>query len=340
MASPPPIARKTDLALDALRAIEQGAASAADLPVLRGALRHPSSHVQARAARLVGDRRLHDLEGDVQAALLRLLDQGAEADPGCAAKLHLAEALDLLESVDATPFERGVVVRQPEAAWGLPVDTAKGLRARCGYALARLEGPQALPILADLLADEEPAVRREAARAIALAGGPGAVALLRHKVRSGDPDLADGPDVIGEAMAALAALDPASALAVARDLLRPAANKRRGETASATVVAVAIALGEARIAAALPLLVGWCDGLAATRDQQAAITAIAVLRCDGARAWLLDRVADQGPPLAEAALRGLAIYRYQDGVEAAARQAAGRNRDLDLGAVCDEVFGD
>ena len=339
MANPPPIARKTDLALDQLRAIEQADGGAADLAALDGALRHASPHVIARAARLVGDRRVHALEGAVQAALLHLLDKGADADPGCGAKLGLAEALDLLESVDPTPFERGVVVRQLEASWRLPVDTAKGLRARCGYALARQWGPDALLVLADLLADEEPAVRREATRAIAHAGGPGAIALLRFKVRSGDPDLDDGPDVVGEAMAALAALDPDSALVVARDLLRPPAGRRR-DAAAATTVAIAIAIGEARLAAALPLLIAWYQGLEATRDQQAAITAIAVLRCDGAREWLLGRVAAEGHPLAGAALRALAIYRYQDGTEVAARRAATRNRDVDLGPLLDEVFGD
>ena len=342
MARTPALPAKAEQALDVIRGLEAAEPAAEHTEVLSAALRHRSSHVVARAARLVGERRLHTLEAPLKVALQRFYDKGGEADPGCSAKLALAEALDLLETLDAGPFEVGIRLRQPEASWGPPKDSAKGLRARCGYALARLWGSEALPLLADLLADSEAAVRREATRAIAHAGGVGAVALLRFKLRTGDPDPEEGPDVLGEAVLSLAALDGEAVLAVAADLLQPAPGRlgRRGERASSAEVAVGVALGETRLPGALAILGRWYKGLDATRDQEAAITAIAVLRTDGARDWLLDRLATEASPLAQAAARSLAIYRFQEGTETAARRAASRNRHVDLEPVLDEVFAE
>lgn len=333
--------RKTEEALDRLRAAE--ADPQADCrAVVSAGLRHASSTVVARAAGLVAERRLHDLEAAVQGSLVRLLDRDRHADPGCTAKLALAEALDLLEGLDPTPFERGVRLRQPEPAWGGPEDSAKGLRARCGYALARLYGFEALPILADLLADEAPAVRREAARAVAHAGGSGAVALLKHKVHVGDADAQEAPDIVGEALAALGELDPAAAVEVARVRLERSARELTPtfDRAATVDVAVALVLGELRLPEAVPLLAAWAGALRDPRDLEAAVTAVAVSRCEEARDWLLEQCARGPAELAEPAARALGLYRYQEGTEAAARRAAARNPSIDLEPLLDEVFGD
>lgn len=341
LARSPALPRKTEEALDRLREVE--ADEEADCrEVVSAGLRHGSSTVVARAARLAGERRLHALEGEVQGAMVRLLDRDRHADPGCSAKLALAEALDLLEGLDPEPFERGVRLRQLEPAWGGPEDSAKGLRARCGYALARLHGFEALPLLADLLADEAPGVRREAARAVAHAGGSGAVALLKHKVHVGDADAAEAPDIVGEALASLGLLEPAAALDVARVRLeRSAAGiSPTFDRASSVDVAVALTLGELRLPEAVPLLSAWCAALRDPRDEEAAVTAIAVSRCPAALEWLLGQCAEAEPGLAELAARALGLYRYQEGTERAARRAASRNRHLDLESVLDEVFAD
>ena len=83
-------------------------------------------------------------------------------------------------------FARGVAFAQPEPAYGGPVDTAGELRAICGLAYAHAGRPDALDVLAGLLADPDRSARIAAAQGLGDAGRCDASALLRYKTLAGD----------------------------------------------------------------------------------------------------------------------------------------------------------
>src|SRR5262245_52736381 len=105
---------------------------------LCAALRSQRSLIVASAARLIKQRCLAGFDGELKAAFERFLDDPVKTDPSCNAKLAAIEALDYAESMDAEPFLRAARHVQKEPAWGAPVDTAAGLRARGVVALARI----------------------------------------------------------------------------------------------------------------------------------------------------------------------------------------------------------
>jgi hypothetical protein len=200
-----------------------------------------------------------------------------------------------------------------QPAFGGPIDVAGELRARCALAIARLGGDDALMALAEALADALPGVRSAAAQALLVLGGPGAAALALLKVRAGDPD----PDVTGDALGALLALDRRAGVRVAGQLL----DGPLGEV-------VALALGQSRAPEALPLLERRLATAFRPHDRKVVYVALGLLRTDGARALLLDRV--RGAPLADArqAVAALAAHSQSPAMRAAVEEAAaGRGID-------------
>jgi hypothetical protein len=76
-----------------------------------------------------------------------------KSDPGCRAKVEIARALYELGEDPAAVFPRGVRHRQMEPVFGGREDTAAELRCVCALGLVRLQSPDALVELAELLAD-------------------------------------------------------------------------------------------------------------------------------------------------------------------------------------------
>jgi HEAT repeat protein len=328
---------RTEVWLDRLRELDGTPERAG--AVLAEALARGSGPVIARAAPRVGLERRFELEPALLAAWRRLDADGLKRDKGCAGRLALAEALDRLDHLDPAPFLRGSRTRQYEPVWGGREETAGALRAQCAAALVRMSWPDALSVLAELLADESPEARRGAVAVLASHGGPGALALLRLKHRQGDPDA----DVAGAVLGAMLAIDTPASLPVVEELLRDegppraAAGPPLGPGALRELAL--FALGESRQPTAVPLLLDALDRAVLPRDRAAVLTALAVHRSAPARDALLGCIRDGDTALAKAAVRALQPFGYDGELVAAARAAAAGNADADLSALVDDLLG-
>ncbi|MEO8099474.1 MAG: HEAT repeat domain-containing protein [Acidobacteriota bacterium] len=213
-------------ALEDLRAVPGSA-----VDPLRKALRERNNFLVSKAAALIGDLHLAELVPDVLAAFDRFLVDAAKSDPQCWAKNAMVKALKDLEHQDAEVYRKGIMHIQMEPVWGGQVDTAATLRGACALALSdcRLDDVTLLTVLADALADPEKSVRVEVALALSRAGLPEATALLRLKALSGDPE----PEVIGQCLASLLALNPRDGIPFAVRFLHGKDDELRMEAAAA-----------------------------------------------------------------------------------------------------------
>src|SRR5450631_413076 len=93
--------------LAALEELRQGPEEAR-AEALRRALGHRNNFIVAKAADLVRELRLADLEPDLLAAFGRFFDDPVKTDPQCWAKNALSRALAALEDQDEAVFLRGM----------------------------------------------------------------------------------------------------------------------------------------------------------------------------------------------------------------------------------------
>ena len=262
---------------------------------LRRALADRRPLVAGKAGRVAADRALVDLGNEIASALDRLLgpepDELSEvaesapdrhADPGCLGKTDLARALVDLDADSFDVFFRGARCVQMEPVWGGQVDAAAELRAYCGMGLARSADRRAGEVLADLLADPEPAARSGAARALAASGRLGAELLLRFKSRLGD----EQPGVLLDVFAGLLEMEPRSGLEpILVGLSSPD---------ELCFEAAAIALGSSRNPRALSALVDATEQLSPWNQgrRKVLFRAISLIRGDEAAEHLVAVVAE------------------------------------------------
>ncbi len=256
-------------------------------------LQGEGSHAVARAATLVGELSLEALVPELVEAFPRFFDDLPRADPGCSAKTAIVEALRRLGHDDRALYRRGIAHVQMEPVFGGRVDTAVDLRGASALALAETAGADVLLDLANLLADPEPPVRISAARAVAVHGREGGIPLLHLKALTGDPE----PRVVSECLLALLRLDPRGEMRFVASFLEKGDEAAEG---------AAIALGESRLAEALPVLRDWLSPARRRGLGRAALLAIASLRRDEAVDLLLSLARDEEPPIARDALAALA----------------------------------
>jgi HEAT repeat protein len=288
------------------------------IDTLRKGLLARSSHVVAKAAQVSGELGLRSILADVAAAFDRFLVNPVKSDPGCRAKVEIARALYELGEDPTAVFPRGVRHRQMEPVFGGREDTAAELRCVCALGLVRLQSPDALVELAELLADPEAAARVGAARAIAYADDPAGEPLLRLRALTGEPDA----PVLTEILGALLSLAPVRSLPFLERLL--------DHREVATQEAAAVALGASRLREALPVLRAWWDRTPDVDLRRTALLAIAMLRHDEAIAFLLSQVAEGRGPDARDAVAALGTYRHDDGLRARVEAAVERRSDIDL----------
>jgi hypothetical protein len=300
--------------------------SAGSREQLRKALARPEALVVARAASIVREHRVDGLAGELEDAFQRFLEDAAKSDPVCHAKLAVLEALDALEELAEAPFLAAARHVQLEPAWGKPVDTAVGVRARGVLALGRI-GYADLPLLAgELLADPMVPVRQAAADALASFGSRAAAGALVLKLRAGD----DEPLVSLSCLSALLAVAPEWGLGAARPMLA-------GPDASAREVA-ALALGQSSRDDALALLLDALAVSALSADRAALFAGIGLHRSERARSALVDVVAGGSERDARAAVSALSAARFEPGLEARVRDAATRNARADLAEALAAAF--
>jgi len=320
-----PRADSIEDALARLQRLRDDPFAPASVAELRRALAGKSSHVAASAARIAGDCEIAVLVPDLVTAFERLLIDPVKADPTCAAKTAIADALYRMAAETETVFLRGVRHVQLEPVWGGKADTAGPLRVASAFGLARLNHPETRLVLADLLVDADPSVRAEAARVAAYTEDDRLVPVLRLKVRVGD----ERSEVVSECMAAMLVLDPSTSLPfVAGYLDAPGAEVRE---------AAALALGQSRRPEALPLLRVWWERTSGRELRRTALLAIAMLKHDAAIAHLLSLVREGRGPDARDALAALGVYRHDEALVDRVRAAATRD-DVDLTAAFDAAF--
>jgi hypothetical protein len=294
---------------------------------LRDALLRGRAIPAARAASAIGQKGLDAFDEDLKRAFERFLEDPVKADPGCRAKVAALEALDRREHLDPAPFVAAARYKQFEPAWGSPVDTAVGLRARAIAALARIGHPDILLVAAELLADKEPPVRRAAADALAHHGERAGAALALFKLRTGDEDQL----VILACASALLSLAPDRGIAELRSLLFDGDEQLR-ELAALT-------LGESRREEAIDLLFEALDRTVLPEERKVLLRALGFCRHERARDFLLDRIATGSAPEAKAAVSALGEQRREPGIREKVEEAARLNERVTLDAAIAEVFG-
>jgi hypothetical protein len=287
---------------------------AADL--LRAGLSARANVVVAKAARLVRELGVAGFEADLAGAFLRLMKNPLSLDRGCEATTAIAQAL--LEQGAASDqavvaYVGGIRHRQFDGApdhTGRITDTAAALRGYCGMGLLAARHPDALVELADLLADPEPAARTGAARGLASAGLEAGGLLLRLKLRLRDRSA----DVMGECMAGVLRLDPDRSVGFVAEFL--------GEEDDDLPDVAAMALGESRLAAALPPLKDAFDRARDAGRRRNLLLAAALLRRPEGVDWLVSVIEIGLQSDAAGALSALAtFYRTDANVTARVRAA-------------------
>lgn len=281
--------------------------------------RSPSPEAVAAALRskngiLIAAAVPHALAPDALAeAFAALLVDGAKRDPTCRGKVAIARALHDRDEWDDL-FVTGVRTVQKEPALGGPVDTAGVLRGICGLAHAHFARADALDVLADLLADPEPAARIAAAQGLGDAGRPDASALLRFKLHTGDAE----PEVIGACCASLLALHKARAIEAVARLLD-------GEHAESA----ALALAESRLPEAVPVLVAWTDRTLPAVRRTVGYLALALTRLAHDHLLAIVETGDRADALAAA--KALATFKDDPALCERIRTAAPRSlrREID-----------
>jgi HEAT repeat protein len=301
--------QSADAALAELAALKGMGAGvlAAELPKY---LAHKSNLVVAKAADLARAAGVESLAPQLAGAFPRFMEAPAKADPTCAAKREIANALYELGASASGVFLAGLHHVQKEAAWGKPVDTAAELRGLCALGLVRMGYPDVMVELVDLLADEEHQARIMAARAIAYAGRDEGALLLRLKILTGDRE----DVVVAECLLALGNLARTRALPFIRRYLE--------DSDPALAEAAAMALGEMRDAPALDVLLErWKrDRLPESRETLA--LPIVLSRLPRSLDFLLAAVAGEPESVAAKAIEALGIYRNDAAVAANVRAAA------------------
>jgi HEAT repeat protein len=298
--------------LESLRALRGRLITSEQSPELRKRIGDKSNLVVAAAAAIAGENTLIELAKDLEAAFDRFMVNPLKDDKLCRAKIAIVQALDKMEHLPTGVFRKGASHFQLEPVWGGTEDSAPPLRAAAIVALARVEGPGALPLLVDVLTDPAKEVRAAAAIALGAVGTETAGLVLRLKAHVGDSD----PDVLSECLLALLAIDPKEYLPIVAEFLDP--------IDADTCEAAALALGKSRLPEALEPLKECLRKSVSRELNQQLLLAIAILRRPAAIDYLVEIVATEPEPMAAAALTALRIYkqdpRLRERVGAAVRE--------------------
>jgi HEAT repeat protein len=263
---------------------------------ISGFLNSKSSLLVAKATRIVGEWQAAELIPGLLTAFERFLVKPEVSDKGCAAKVELLKVLCKLEYSSPIIFLRGLRYIQMEAVWGRSIDTAAEVRGLCAIGLAQTGYPETLEEILPLLLDLERGARIGAVRAIAACGLPGDALVLRLKALSGDPE----PEVIGECLVGLLRVEPAKSLSFVAAFL--------DSEQEAVAEAAALALGDARLENAFPVLRAAFERPHTPALRRTLLLAMALLRREAAIDYLLEQVRTGARQTSADAEAALAMY--------------------------------
>jgi HEAT repeat protein len=277
-------------ALEALRHEPESART----PALRKALGNRNNFIVGKAADLLRDFGLKEMEPDLLAAFDRFFGDPVKTDPKCWAKNAISRALAGFELQEESVFLRGMRHIQLEPVWGGSSDTAGTLRATCALALVQCRGlteKNLLEHLVELLADSDKTVRTEVVRAIEQIGSPSATLLLRLRAVLGS----DEPEVLGACYGGVLRIEGVRAIPWVKRFLA-AGDDSAGEAA--------LALAGSHSTEALDALTASLTGAHDPWWRSVLLSAIALTRQDAAIEFLVALVRKESLD-AEAAIEGL-----------------------------------
>lgn len=318
--------RKTEDCLEALSRLRENPAAPGVRIELGGYLANKSNLVAAKAAKIVAEFELHDLEPQLVSAFHRFMTNPTVTDRGCAAKTELVRALEALGAAEAKVFLAGIRHIQLEGSFGPPVDTAAGLRAASAMGLVHMNYPHAILEIVTLLVDREDDARVGAVRALAYSGQPATVPLLRFKVMAGDASA----DVIAESFIALLEVAPETSLAFVTRYL--------DSTDPAVTEAAAIALGQSRQPEAIAALKDKWPG-ARENQRRALLIGLAVARDDSAFEFLFSLVESAVEQIAAEAIAALAMYRQDERIRSRVESLVAQRKGTLLKRTLGAEFG-
>jgi HEAT repeat protein len=300
--------------------------------VIRQALASRHSAVIARAAALVGDMGLQDIEPELRASYGRLSAEPEKLDPVCAAMKEVVGALFSF-ATEASDVYLHAARHVQIAGWDNQ-DVGAPLRGIAVQALVKTEHPAALTLATDMLMDGLPPApdrddgltsRIGAAKALRALGSEASAHVLRLKVLAGDPSI----EVYGECFAGMLEYSPAWLDAVAAFLTHE-------NDVLASMAALAIA--ESRPPGALDHLKQAWETQTNPETREAIINAIASLRSDEAVSFLIDLVKGESMTALQA-MSGLTLYAASESVMSQVRAAAKANNRREVYAMFQRLFG-
>jgi hypothetical protein len=282
---------------------------------LRKLLRNRSNLVIAKAAKMVGERRITAVLPDLVAAFHKLIADPTRLDKRCEAATEIASALYMMDYVEPEIYLTGLRHVQMEGSYGPPVDAAAQLRGVCAQGLTRTRYPFALEKVVSLLVDPEPPARIGAVRALAANGGSGGLLALRLKVLTGDRE----PSVIGECFAGLLATPTEDTV----DFVAGYVDADEPPIAEAAI----LALGAARSAKAVGVLTGKWEKTRPGPLKQVILLALASSRSEEALNFLVAQLATAPVSAAKEILAALAGQRPSASIRQAIEAAIKRRDD-------------
>ena len=317
-----------DQKIEAIESLRSTPASPSTLDHLRKALKDRGNFVVSKAAQVVGELGLQELQPDLVMAFDRFMTQPVKSDPQCWAKNAISKALKDLGYDDAALYIRGLKHFQPEPVWGGQSDSAAALRSTCALALASCPADRTkiLAHLVDLLLDPEPPVRVDAARAIAQLPGSGSILLLRLKALIGDRE----PQVTGQCFACLLDLDPGEYVPFVAGFLNSRDTDLRME-AIAT-------LGDCRDPAALNALKEFWERQADAEVKRAILLSMGASRLPESAEFLLSILYQGRLEEALISMKALASGRFRESVRERVGTAVDSRGDPNLTAAFTKDF--
>lgn len=316
MSEQPP-QRPEEQRLEALSALDPAMDRAQQNAAIKRFLADRHFRVVAKAARLAGERSLHERMTDLITAYARFLSDPLKRDPKCIAKQAIVRALVELGCHDAGFFLDGIRYKQLEPVWGGTEDTAIDVRCSCAMGLVATGYFRAIQELTALLNDSQWRARAGAARAISCGSPREAESLLRFKVLVGDAE----PEVIGECFAGILAIAPEEGLPFVAAYLA-ADNEGVRDFA-------ALALGESRQPRALEYLRDTCR-FTVGEFRAVLIRAAALHRSEAAFDWLVSLIAEGSRSDCDVATEALSVYernaKLVERVQAALAQRSEREK--------------
>lgn len=302
--------RKLESLLAELQQIRPNPTTSEAMLLLRQLLTSKQPVAIAQAAKLIAEAEHYNLIPDMVAAFEWAMTKPSERDPGCIAKFKLADALYRLEYSNEDLFLQGIRYA------GTSSDRAAPLQSVCALGLVRMNYPDVMSELADLLADSESDARIGSARAIAYTGNLSGVPLLRLRIKLGD-----SAPVLLECFLALLHLSPTqSSIDLVRSFLVIQSRAEDHSEISDIVEAAALAFGESRLPEAFDILRIWWESVSIPELRKTGSIAISLLRNDESVSFLLSLIQSGTLVDAKNSIAALSVYRENQALWQLVRQ--------------------